>query len=116
MTKSFFGFSSRAMFTGMALILWARFAFAAPPNAPIPGHFVDASEKLGIRFRQQASPTSKKYLLEAMGSGVALFDYDNDGRLDIFFSNGARLNDPTAKGSTPKKDNAKYWNRLFHQK
>jgi len=81
-----------------------------------PGHFVDVTEKLGIHFRQRASPTSKKYLLETMGSGVALFDYDNDGRLDIFFSNGARLDDPTPKDTIPKKDNPKYWNRLYHQK
>ncbi len=85
-------------------------------SAPTPGHFVDATEKLGIKFRQQASPTSKKYLLETMGSGVALFDYDNDGRLDIFFANGARLDDPTPKGTIPKKDSSKYWNRLYHQK
>jgi hypothetical protein len=51
-----------------------------------------------------------------MGSGVALFDYDNDGRLDIFFANGARLDDPTPKGTIPKKDDPKYWNRLYHQK
>ena len=51
-----------------------------------------------------------------MGSGVALFDYDNDGRLDIFFANGARLDDPTAKGTIPRKDDPKYWNRLYHQK
>jgi hypothetical protein len=78
--------------------------------------FVDATEKLGIRFQQQSSPTSKKYLLETMGSGVALFDYDNDDRLDIFFANGARLDDPTPKGTIPRKDDPKYWNRLFHQK
>src|ERR1700681_1702059 len=81
-----------------------------------PGYFVDATKKLGINFRQQASPTSKKYLLEAMGSGVALFDYDNDGSLDIFFANGARLGDPTSKGTIPRKDGAQYWNRLYHQK
>ncbi len=86
------------------------------PTATAPGHFVDVTEKLGIHFRHQASPTSKKYLLETMGSGVALFDYGNDGRLDIFFANGARLEDPTAKGTIPKKDDPKYWNRLYHQK
>lgn len=91
-------------------------SFGASPNSSTPGNFVDATEKLGIHFRQQASPTSRKYLLETMGSGVALFDYDNDGRLDIFFANGARLDDPMPKGSIPKKDNAKYWNRLYHQK
>src|SRR6476469_2481498 len=90
---------------------------ASPPQESAkPGHFVDATDKLGIHFRQQSSPTSKKYLLETMGSGVAVFDYDNDGRLDIFFANGARLDDPTPKGTLPKKDDPKYWNRLYHQK
>jgi hypothetical protein len=51
-----------------------------------------------------------------MGSGVALFDYDNDGRLDIFFANGGRIADPMAKGAIPQKDGPKYWNRLYHQK
>jgi hypothetical protein len=64
----------------------------------------------------QASHTPKKYLLETMGSGVALLDYDNDGLLDIFFVNGAPLADPTPKGTIPQKTGPKYWNRLFHQK
>lgn len=55
-------------------------------------------------------------MLETMGSGVAVFDYDNDGRLDIFFANGAPLTDPTPKGTIPKKNGPQYWNRLYHQK
>ena len=51
-----------------------------------------------------------------MGAGVALFDYDNDGRLDIFVVNGAPLSDPTPQGTIPQKTEAKYWNRLYHQK
>jgi hypothetical protein len=51
-----------------------------------------------------------------MGSGVALFDYDNDGRLDIFVVNGAPLSNPTPKGTIPQKSGPKDWNRLFHQK
>jgi enediyne biosynthesis protein E4 len=108
---------------GIAILLGIRVAFATkkplaskPQTSASPGRFVDIAEKLGIHFRHQASTTSKKYLLETMGSGVALFDYDNDGRLDIFFANGARLDDPTLKGTIPKKDDAKYWNRLYHQK
>jgi hypothetical protein len=108
--------------SGNGVLVAAGLAFAAgltgwgAQNSPTPGHFVDATEKLAIHFRQQASPTGKKYLLETMGSGVALFDYDNDGRLDIFFANGARLDDPTPKGTIPKKDGPKYWNRMYHQK
>jgi enediyne biosynthesis protein E4 len=86
------------------------------PSRPSVGNFVDVTEKLGVHFKQEASPTSRKYLLETMGSGVALFDYDNDGRLDIFFADGARLDDPTPRETIPKKDDKKYWNRLYHQK
>ena len=68
------------------------------------GRFTDITAKLGINFEYFASHTSKKYLLETMGSGVALFDYDNDGRLDIFLVNGAPLSDPTPKGTIPQKD------------
>jgi hypothetical protein len=108
--------SARATLWGSLLIFGTWLFAGTSTNSPTPGHFVDVTEKLGIHFRQQASPTSKKYLLEAMGSGVALFDYDNDGRLDIFFANGARLEDPTPRGSIPKKDDPKFWNRLYHQK
>ncbi|MGB7437158.1 MAG: CRTAC1 family protein [Candidatus Acidiferrum sp.] len=51
-----------------------------------------------------------------MGSGVALFDFDNDGRLDVFFANGAPLDDPTPRRSLPQKSGPTFWNRLYHQK
>jgi enediyne biosynthesis protein E4 len=71
---------------------------------------------LSIHFQHVASHTSKKYLIETMGSGVAVFDYDNDGRLDIFAVNGAPLSDPTPKGTIPHKTGPEHWNRLFHQR
>jgi hypothetical protein len=89
---------------------------ATPNSSSTSGKFSDVTQKLGIHFKHEASLTSKKYLLSTMGSGVALFDYDNDGRLDIFFANAARIDDPTAKGTIPQKDDRKYWNRLYHQK
>jgi hypothetical protein len=82
----------------------------------LAGKFSDVTSSLGIQFEYLASHTSKKYLIETMGAGVALFDYDNDGRLDIFVVNGAPLNDPTPVGTVPQKTGPKYWNRLFHQK
>jgi hypothetical protein len=81
-----------------------------------PGNFVDITARSGVRFQHVASHTTKKYLPETMGSGVALFDYDNDGRLDIFLVNGAPLSDPTPKGTIPQKTGPKDWSRLFHQK
>src|SRR2546430_617220 len=78
--------------------------------------FTNVTSTLGLNFRNMASHTSKKYLIETMGPGVALFDYDNDGRLDIFVVNGAPLNDPTPKATIPQKTGPNYWNRLYHQK
>ena len=86
------------------------------PQSPSPVTFTDITAQSGIAFRQVASPTSQKYLPETMGGGVALFDYDNDGRLDIFFTNGARLLDPMPKGALPDKREPRFWNRLYHQK
>jgi hypothetical protein len=88
----------------------------ASASAAIPGNFVDITSKSHIVFNGQASHTAKKYLMETMGSGVALFDYDNDGLLDIYFVNGAPLSDPMDKEAIPQKTDPKYWNRLFHQK
>lgn len=89
---------------------------AATSSGATPGLFADITQKSGMNFRYQASHTSKKYLIETMGPGVALFDYDNDGRLDIFLVNGAPLDDPTPLRTIPKKSGAAFWNRLYHQK
>ena len=94
----------------------AATAVQAAGSTPKTAKFTDATSALGINFEYIASHTSKKYLIETMGSGVALFDYDNDGRLDIFVVNGAPLDDPTPKGTIPQKAGPKDWNRLYHQK
>jgi hypothetical protein len=85
-------------------------------SLPAVAKFTDITSALGLNFEYVASHTSRKYLIETMGSGVALFDYDNDGRLDVFVVNGAPLNDPTPKGTIPRKSESKYWNRLYQQK
>jgi len=89
---------------------------AAAAQAPVPGNFVDITEKAGVHFLHQAPHTSRKYLIETMGSGVALFDCDNDGRLDLYLVNGAPYGDPTPKGFIPQKTGPEYWNRMYHQK
>ena len=95
------------------LLLGSAVAQSAPA---VPGAFKDTTASSGIHFEHKASHTSKKYLPETMGSGVALFDYDNDGRLDVFLVNGAPLSDPTPSGTIPRKTGPLYWNRLYHQK
>jgi hypothetical protein len=100
---------------GRRILLCGSLALV-PGAAPAPDvHFTDATPALGIDFKQENSATSNKYLLETMGGGVALFDYDNDGRLDAFFTNGAKLEDPMAAGKAPDKSDRRFWNRLFRQ-
>src|SRR5258706_3055940 len=91
-------------------------ALADPTPEKSSGLFVDVTAAKGLNFRYLSSHTSRKYLLETMGPGVALFDYDNDGRLDIFLVNGAPIADPTPKGTIPQKTGSQSWNRLYHQK
>jgi enediyne biosynthesis protein E4 len=59
-----------------------------------------------IAFSLDSNETSERHAPETMAGGVAVFDYDNDGNLDIFFTNGANI-------ATLTKDSPKYWNRLF---
>ena len=59
-----------------------------------------------IPFRLENDETPAKNAPETMPGGVAVFDYNGDGRPDIFFTNGANI-------STLKKDSPKYRNRLF---
>ena len=77
--------------------------------------FVDTTKTVGLAFTQANSATASKYLVETMGGGVALLDYDNDGRLDVFFTNGAKIADPMPADGRPDKSDPMYWNRLYRQ-
>lgn len=67
----------------------------------------------GIEFHHEASKTPRKYLPETMGSGVAVFDVNTDGHMDVFFVNGAKLAFPQPHGAEPSKSDPRYWNRLY---
>jgi len=86
---------------------------AATPAPDV--RFTDITQTAKIDFKHESSATSNKHLVETMGGGVALLDYDNDGRLDIFFTNGAKIDDPMPDDKLPDKSDRKFWNRLYHQ-
>src|SRR5688572_29155939 len=66
------------------------------------GLFTDVTAAAGLSkaVNVSGSPTDKQFLLEEMGGGVALFDYDNDGWLDIFLVNGSSF-DPKVRERKP---------------
>ncbi|MCA1596964.1 MAG: VCBS repeat-containing protein, partial [Chloroflexi bacterium] len=57
----------------------------------VPAHFVDVTEKAGIKFHYERAATGKKYLVETMGAGCAFLDYDRDGWQDILLIQGKPL-------------------------
>src|SRR5258708_23380313 len=69
----------------------------------------------GIDFLLQNSPTPRKFLIETMPGGVALFDYNNDGLLDIFMVNGGRITEGLHVPENFERSNPRYWNRLYRQ-
>ncbi len=68
--------------------------------------FEDVIEQSGINFVARNSVTPKKYAIETMMGGVAAFDFNNDGLLDIYFTNGASI--PSLVKTDPD-----YYNRLY---
>ncbi len=99
-------FAARALGGAIVCVLAAAsFAWLHPANAQAltPIHFVFRS----IAFSVDSCESPARRIPETMAGGVAVFDYDRDGNLDIFFTNGADI-------SNLKKTSPKYWNRLFH--
>ena len=90
----------------------ARDELTAAATAPFDVRLTDVTSASGVAFKQENSPTARKYLIETMGGGVAVLDYDNDGWLDLFFTNGAPLTDPMPADARPVKSD-RFSNRLY---
>jgi hypothetical protein len=68
----------------LILLLAAGATLAGQAPGPAKGAYRDVTLESGITFQHHADP-EKKYIVESMSGGVALFDFDNDGLLDIYF-------------------------------
>ena len=82
-----------------------------PRMAPRPdsgSRFEDVAVRAGVRFQYDPGATSRLFIADTIGGGVALFDFDDDGWLDIYFVNGCAL--PVDRQSSPRP-NKLYRNR-----
>ncbi len=80
-----------------------------PPQGPTSGpiQFEEIAAKSGLHYITKNGDTTNKNQPQTMVAGVALFDYDSDGYLDVYLVGGADIPSLT-------KDSPGYWNRLFH--
>src|SRR5438874_2005348 len=109
MTLHFSSLRSLLLF-GLCACLSLQVGRSAPQNseqtptktpAPIV-HFTDVAAKVGLTASVVfGGEKTKKYIIETTGTGVAIFDYDNDGWPDIFIVNGTKLEGfPNGKAPT----------------
>lgn len=88
---------------------------AVPAKAPVSRRqplFSDVTTELGVDFRHRHFGTGAKYMPENMGAGVAVFDANGDGQLDLYFVQGA----PWTNEGTLTTPLAERTNRLFLQR
>ena len=78
---------------------------SAKPEGPI--RFEEIAQRAGLKYITANGNTENKNQPQTMVAGVALFDYDGDGYLDVYLVGGGAI--PSLKKETPA-----YWNRLFH--
>ena len=99
----------------MGLVLPMPLLQAATSPAPSSAPVFDVKHARGLDFKHVNSPTPQKYLIETMGGGVALLDYNNDGLLDIFLVNSGDLTNPMHQPEKFNRQNPNNWNRLYRQ-
>src|SRR5205809_5474714 len=88
------------------LLLLVASAAAVVGNTSDVIRFEDVASSSGIDFVLNNCPTPEKQMIETMAGGLAVFDFDGDGKPDIFLTNGASL-------PSLEKNDVKFNNRLY---
>jgi hypothetical protein len=89
--------------------IWQKVPVASSQNANAEGpiRFEEIAQRAGLKYITATGNTENKNQPQTMVAGVALFDYDGDGYLDVYLVGGGAI--PSLQKETPA-----YWNRLFH--
>src|ERR1700746_3265893 len=83
-----------------ASLLWVRaFGFQAEQPVRSRPNFTDIAPRSKFSYITNNDLSPRKYFPQPMCGGVAIFDFDHDGKMDIFFTNGAKL--PELKKTGP---------------
>jgi enediyne biosynthesis protein E4 len=90
----------------LGFVGWCALAQQGPLPQTGPIAFDNLIDRSGITFKMNNGATPRKHQVEAMLAGVAIFDYNNDGLMDLYFVNGAHLPDLD-------KSDRSFWNRLY---
>ncbi len=91
--------ASRSLVVSLLVLLTAIVAFGQI-------RFRDVASEAGLEFVLESGPTPRKPMIEAVAGGVAAFDADGDGLIDIYFANGA-------DATSLRKSGRNHWNRLY---
>ncbi len=91
---------------GLPAILVALAAGPSLADQAGPVRFRNVASEAGVDFTLENHPTPEKRMIETMAGGVAVFDYDGDGLVDIYFTNGAEI--PSLAKAGPE-----HWNRMY---
>jgi hypothetical protein len=90
-------------------LIWLEGPVARSPSTKPKGpiQFEEIAQRAGLKYITANGNSENKNQPQTMVAGVALFDYDGDGYLDVYLVGGAAI--PSLQKETPA-----YWNRLFH--
>jgi len=85
------GWGSLSIWRRTAAVGLACVGFLSPAGAECPIQLMDITKESGIPFKHTDGSSGQYYIMETVSAGLALFDYDGDGDVDIYFLNGSAL-------------------------